>query len=76
MSERRDAAVRMAVAAEASMSARNSPVTPSMSTTAPWCPSSPRWGFSGMMQSIFIPKTACSPERCAGIQAMYWYCGG
>ncbi len=47
------AAVRIAVIAEAFISARTSPVSPSKSVTVPWCASSPRFGLSGKTQTVF-----------------------
>ena len=49
------AAVRIDVTAEASTSARSSPVSPSKSMTPPWCGSSPRNGLPGKMQTVFKP---------------------
>ena len=47
------AAVRIAVIADAFISARTSPVSPENSVTVPWCGSSPRAALSGKRQIVF-----------------------
>ena len=62
------AAVRISVIGEAFRSARSSPVSPSWSSTAPWCASSPRAGFPGAITISFSDQTEPSPPRCAGMK--------
>ena len=62
------AAVRMAVTAEPSSTARSWPVSPSKSSTPPWWASRPFAGFPGKMQTAFRPYEVPGSERCAGIR--------
>ena len=64
------AAVRMAVIADAFISARTCPVSPENSVTVPWWASSPRVGLSGKTQTVFSEYAAELPERWAGIRPM------
>ena len=57
------AAVRIAVTADAFITARTSPVVPENRVTVPWWASSPRVGLSGKRQIVFSAYAAEAPER-------------